>query len=365
MFDLPDTQTLYAALLARDETYEGRAFVGVTTTGIFCRLTCPSRKPKAQNCQWFADVDAARAAGFRPCRRCHPLGLTAEGDPTVSLLMEQLDADPQRRWSEDDLIALGLDPSTVRRAFLRHFGQSFLQMARARRLQAGVASLTTGNAVIEAQLDAGFDSASGFRAAFARLFGHAPQHMRGESQLLADWIDTPLGGMIAIADDEALHLLEFTDRKALAPGLRKLSAAMGGRIGLGRTRITYQVEAELEEYFSGRNGRFTVPVRLLGTEFQQQVWQELQRIPAGETRSYAELAQAIGRPTAMRAVARANATNRLALVVPCHRVIGADGSMTGYAGGLWRKERLIQTERTYARKAIQTGESGISVAVKA
>jgi AraC family transcriptional regulator of adaptative response/methylated-DNA-[protein]-cysteine methyltransferase len=362
MLDLPDTRTLYAALLARDETYEGRAFVGVTTTGIFCRLTCPSRKPRPENCKWFSDPAAARDAGFRPCRRCHPQGATAEGDATVRLLMEQLDADPLRRWSEADLTALGLDPSTVRRAFLRHFGQSFLQMARGRRLQAGMQSLKTGSAVIEAQLDAGFDSASGFRAAFTRLFGHPPHHMRGESQLVADWIDTPLGGMIAIADNEALHLLEFTDRKALAQGLRKLSGAMGGRIGLGRTAITYQVEAQLGDYFNGRDARFTVPVRLFGTEFQKRVWQELQQIPAGQTRSYAQLARAIGQPTAVRAVARANATNRIALVVPCHRVIGADGSMTGYAGGLWRKERLIQTETAYARQAMQAAESGISAA---
>lgn len=348
MLDLTNTDMLYAALLARDPAWEGRALVGVTTTGVFCRLTCPARKPLARNCRWFADADAAQAAGFRPCRRCHPLGATAEGDPLVRDLLAQLDAQPGRRWSEAGLRALGHDPSTVRRAFRRHFGQSFLEMARAARLRGGMARLAKGSAMIEAQMDAGFDSASGFRAAFARLFGHPPHRMRQGSDLLADWIDTPLGGMIAIADDGALHLLEFIDRKALPEGLRRLSVHVGGRVGLGRTPVHDMAEARLAAYFAGQDPRLDVPVALHGTPFQQQVWRALQAIPAGQTRSYAQLAAAIGRPAATRAVARANATNRIALVVPCHRVIGADGTLTGYAGGLWRKERLIAVERGYA-----------------
>ncbi|SNR23132.1 bifunctional transcriptional activator/DNA repair enzyme AdaA [Paracoccus sediminis] len=348
MLDLPDDDILYAALLARDPAWEGRALVGVTTTGIFCRLTCPARKPLARNCRWFASADAARAAGFRPCRRCHPLGATADGDPLVRDLLARLDERPDHRWSESDLLALGHDPSTVRRAFQRHFGQSFLDMARAARLRGAVASLTKGSPMIEAQLDAGFDSASGFRGAFARLFGHPPHRMRQGSDLRADWIDTPLGGMIAIADDQALHLLEFIDRKALPDGLRRLSAHVGGRVGLGRTPVHDLTETRLAAYFAGNAPLLQVPVRLHGTPFQHQVWQALQTIPAGQTRSYAQLAHAIGRPAATRAVARANATNRIALVVPCHRVIGADGTLTGYAGGLWRKERLIAIERGYA-----------------
>ena len=350
MLDLPEAETLYAALIARDPSYEGRALVGVTTTGIFCRLTCPARKPLARNCRWFATPEAAQAEGFRPCRRCHPTGPSAEGEPLVRGLMDQLRADPVRRWSEGDLMDMGLDPSTVRRAFKRQFGRSFLAMARDMRIRGGMQALKEGQQMIEAQLDAGFDSASGFRTAFARLFGHPPHQWRVSADLQADWIDTPLGGMIAIADERALHLLEFIDRKALPQGLRTLSGHVGGRIGLGRNAMIDRTEAELSAYFEGRNPRFSVPVHLHGTDFQQQVWRGLQDIPAGETRSYAALAAAIGRPSAIRAVARANATNRLALVVPCHRVIGADGSMTGYAGGLWRKEKLIQIEHAYGTR---------------
>ena len=343
-----DPDELYAALLARDAAYDGRALVGVTSTGIFCRLSCPARKPRAENCRWFADAVAARAAGFRPCLRCRPEGRLP---PLVAELSTAIAADPARRWCEADLRARGHDPSTVRRLFRRHLGQSFLHLARAARLRQGMTTLSRGGAMIDAQLEAGFDSASGFRDAFARLFGHPPHLLRGGSggdpDLRADWLDTPLGGMIAIADDAALHLLEFTDRKALPQGLRRLSAMAGGRIGLGRTAVTDRTEAALEAFFAGRCGRLDLPLRLRGTPFQTRVWEALREIPAGRTRSYAQLAATIGQPRAVRAVAAANGANRLALVVPCHRVIGTDGTMTGYAGGLWRKERLIALERGY------------------
>lgn len=350
LFPLPDPATLHAALVRRDPAFEGRAWVGVTTTGIFCRLTCPARKPRPENCRWFDSPAGALGAGFRPCRRCHPLDAEIAGDPAVQRLLALLDDDPARRWTESDVAALGLDPSTVRRAFRRHLGMTFLELARQRRLRKGVRGLTAGAPVIEAQLDAGFDSSSGFRDAFARLFGHPPAAMvRGEPPLLvADWIDTPLGGMIAVVDERSLHLLEFTDRKALAPELRRLSAAVRGRIGLGRNAVTDAAEAQLGRFFAARSGDFDLPLTLHGTPFLRSVWRELQRIPPGATVSYGELAARIGRPTAARAVARANGANQIAIVIPCHRVIGADGSLTGYAGGLWRKQALIGIERQLA-----------------
>lgn len=350
LFPLPQPDTLHAALLRRDPAYEGRAWVGVTTTGIFCRLTCPARKPLAENCRWFDSPAAALSAGFRPCRRCHPLGPEAAGDPVVQRLLAMLNADPARRWTEADVAQAGLDPSTVRRAFRRHTGMTFLELARQMRLREGMRGLAAGAPVIAAQMDAGFDSASGFRDAFARLFGHPPAAMTGAAPLLlADWIDTPLGGMIAVADARSLHLLEFTDRRGLGAELRRLSAGAGGRIGLGRTAITERAERQLTRYFAAESGDFDVPLTLHGTPFLREVWRELQRIPPGATISYGDLAQRIGRPTAARAVARANGANQIAIVIPCHRVIGADGTLTGYAGGLWRKQALIGIERRLAQ----------------
>ena len=345
----------YAALLARDPAEDGRWFVGVRTTGIFCRSTCPARKPKRENCAFFETVAECLAAGFRPCLRCSPVQPAAQAEPMVRDLVRRLQEAPARRWREADVAALGYDPSSVRRAFRRHFGTTFLALARQSRLGQGFVALGKADSVISAQLDAGFDSSSGFRDAFARLLGIAPGHLCADAALRADWIGTPIGAMLAVSDREGLHLLEFVDRRALPGELRRLAAQHPGGIGVGRFGPTDQVAAELADYFAGRSARFDTPLKLAGTPFSRTVWQALREIPAGETRSYAALAVAIGRPTAMRAVARANGANQLAIVVPCHRVIGADGSLTGYGGGLWRKQNLIDIETGYRQSATRMG----------
>lgn len=347
----PSDEELYAALVNRDPAYDGRYYVGVTSTGIFCRLTCPARKPLAKNCQFFETPGACMEAGFRPCKRCSPLKPAAEADPTIRRLLTALEDDPERVWREADIVAMGLDPSTVRRAFKRQYGTTFLDMARMTRMRGGMKRLVEGAKVIDAQLEAGFESPSGFRTAFAKLLGVAPGSFTGDELLKADWIDTPLGPMIAVCDAHNLHLLEFVERKGLANELQRFSKASPGGIGIGRTSITDQIEDELKVFFAGESNGFQTPVAMHGTPFFRDVWRELQKIPHGQTRSYKDIAEAVGRPTAMRAVARANGSNQIAIVIPCHRVIGADGSLTGYAGGLWRKQKLIDLEQEYARKA--------------
>lgn len=345
---LPSETGLYDALIARDPGYDGRVYVGVTTTGVFCRLTCPARKPKRENCRFFDSVGAVMEAGFRPCKRCHPLLGNEAMEPMVRALLEGLEDDPQYRWSEPELSRRGYDPSTVRRAFQRQFGMTFLAMARQRRLASGFSSLSQGNPVIDAQLDAGYESPSAFRTAFARLLGQAPGSFRKDALLKADWIDTPLGAMIAVADKRSLHLLEFADRKALPAELRRLFKATKGSIGFGRTEATERTAQQLSEFFAGTRPAFDVPLTYHGSEFTRSVWDALRRIPAGHTRSYSDLATSLERPSATRAVARANGANQIAILIPCHRVLGADGSLTGYGGGLWRKRRLIEIERHYA-----------------
>jgi AraC family transcriptional regulator of adaptative response/methylated-DNA-[protein]-cysteine methyltransferase len=350
LFALPDHPTLYRALLDRDARYDGQAFVGVATTGIFCRLTCSARKPRSENCAFYATVAECLHAGFRPCKRCHPMRPSASDDPAVAALLAALDRRPERRWSEADLVRMGFDPSTVRRRFKRQFGMTFLDLARQRRLRDGFESLARGDKVIAAQLDAGFESPSAFRKAFARLLGRAPGELARGDLLMADWIATPLGDMIAVSSRSQLHLLEFVGRRALPAELAVVEREAMGRLGLGTPPPTDQVREELAAFFAGRSAEFRTPLAPGGTAFARQVWDELRRIPAGETRSYSDIARTIGRPSAVRAVARANGANRIALVIPCHRVIGADGALTGYGGGLWRKQRLIQIERQYRRK---------------
>ncbi|MBM7069198.1 bifunctional transcriptional activator/DNA repair enzyme AdaA [Actibacterium sp. 188UL27-1] len=345
LFVLPSDDTLYQALLDRDPSYDGRAYVGVTTTGVFCRLTCPARKPKRENSVFHETVAACMEAGFRPCKRCQPLAVSDQ--PVVTDLIGALQENPAHRWREGDIAARGHDPSTVRRVFKRQFGMTFLDMARLTRLRLGAEALTEGGRVIDAQLDAGFSSASGFRAAFAQMLGVPPGSLRDDAMLKADWIDTPLGAMIAVSDRHALHVLEFHGRKALRTELATLQTRNRTKIGVGRFGPTDQIAGELEAYFAGRSAAFDTPLALSGTPFNRTVWDALRQIPAGQTCSYAELAQAIGQPTATRAVARANGANQIAIVIPCHRVIGTDGTLTGYGGGLWRKRWLNDHERTF------------------
>ncbi|MGI9285107.1 MAG: bifunctional transcriptional activator/DNA repair enzyme AdaA [Pseudomonadales bacterium] len=345
LFELPSDDVLYAALTARDPSYEGFAYVGVTSTGIFCRLTCTARNPKRENVVFYDSVKACMEAGFRPCLRCKPLARAGAQDSVVKTLIAALEEAPQRRWREVDLTAMGLDPSTVRRAFKRHFGMSFIEMARLRRVGRAVDGLSANAQVIDAQLDAGFQSGSGFRAAFKRIIGDTPNGIRGREMLRADWIETPVGPMIAVADEHALHLLEFFDRKALPTELQRLKKATGSTIGVGRFPPIAQIAAELERYFAGESVAFKTRLALHGSLFTQTVWDSLRNIPTGETRSYSVMAADIGKPSASRAVARANGANQIAIVIPCHRVIGAKGALTGYGGGLWRKEWLLKHEK--------------------
>lgn len=350
MFDLPDDEVLYTALLGRDAAWDGRAWVGVSSTGVFCRLTCPARKPKRENCTFYDTMGAAIEAGYRACKRCHPMAPAAEGEPAVKALLAALEADPARRWAEGDVAAMGYDLSTVRRAFKRHFGMTFLEMARLGRLRAGGAELVGGASVIEAQMEAGYASGSAFRAAFAEWTGLAPGAFVKNAMLRADWIETPMGAMVAVSSEGALHLLEFTERKALPAELAALRRDAKGSLGFGRFASTDQIEREMADFMSGQSALFETPLRPLGTPFTQEVWRALREIPAGQTRSYSQLARDMGRPDATRAVARANGANPIAIVIPCHRVLGADGSLTGYGGGLWRKQKLIELERGFAAK---------------
>lgn len=344
LFTLPDDDALYQALIDRDPAYDGFAFVGVKSTGIFCKLTCPARKPKRENTTFFDSVAGCLEAGFRPCKRCRPLARSGELGPMIEDLVAALEADPERRWREDDVVSRGYDPSTVRRAFKRQFGLTFLDMARLRRIGRAADKIAAGTPVIDAQLEAGFESDSGFREAFARALGHAPA-ASADTVLRADWIRTPIGPVLAIADKQDLKLLEFFDRPILSRQLAKLQKSSRSGIAFGRHGAIDQVESEMADYFDNRRTGFKTPLSPAGTAFETMAWSALQEIPLGVTRSYSEQATAIGKPSATRAVARANGANPIAIVIPCHRVIGADGSLTGYGGGLWRKTWLLEHER--------------------
>ncbi len=186
------------------------------------------------------------------------------------------------------------------------------------------------------------------REGVIRAVEDTPPGLEGRDLLKADWIDTPLGAMLAVGDQHALHLVEFFDRKALPGELGRLRKAARSAIAFGRTAAIDAIEAELAGYFAGRSADFATPLALHGSDFTRQVWQGLRRIPAGIRLSYAALAEKLDRPAAFRAVARANGANPFAIVVPCHRLVGSDGALTGYGGGLWRKRWLLEHEKRWA-----------------
>jgi AraC family transcriptional regulator of adaptative response/methylated-DNA-[protein]-cysteine methyltransferase len=260
-------------------------------------------------------------------------------------LLTDLEASPDRRWSDGDLRERGLEPGRVRRWFKTQYGMTFHAYQRGVRLGKALGQLRNGAPVTRTAFESGYDSLSGFNDAFQQLVGRSPGASRDTRAVTLTRILTPLGPMIAGATDEGLCLLEFSDRRMLERQLRHIAKRFPGPLAPGRHPVLDRIEHELRLYFDGQLRDFSVDLVVPGSEFQQTVWQALQRIPYGETRSYAEQAAAIGRPDAVRAVARANGDNRIAIVIPCHRVIGADGTLTGYGGGLWRKRWLLDLEQ--------------------
>lgn len=334
----------YKALIEKNREYEGLFFVGVKTTGVFCRPTCPARKPKFENCEFFETAQEALLASYRPCQRCRPLSFPQQASDLVQKLVEAVEANPEKRWKDKDFKEMSVDISTARRHFKKRFGMTFVAYARARRMGLAMKQIRSGETVIEAQLSAGYESGSGFRDAFSRIMGAAPTRLEDQKILKAHWFDTPLGPMIAIADEEALYLLEFVDRRGLEREVERLRKKTKRAIIPGCTRPIQSIEKELGRYFEGKLTEFKTPLCLLGSLFQNSVWEELQKIPFGETCSYSHIAKAIGKPAACRAVAQANGSNCIAIVIPCHRVINTNGELGGYGGGKKRKEWLINHE---------------------
>lgn len=345
MITAENKKEYYQALLGKKAEYEGVFFVGVKTTGVFCRPTCSARKPKFENCEFFENAQQALLASFRPCKRCQPLSHPNHVSKLIQVLVEAVEENPEKRWKDKDFRELSVDASTARRQFKKRFGMTFVEYARARRMGLAMKQIRSGEAVIDAQLATGYESSSGFRDAFSRIMGAAPTKLGQSNILKASWLDTPLGPMIAIADEKALYLLEFVDRRGLEREVERLRKKTKSAIIPGHTQPVRSIENELKMYFEGTLIEFKTPLFFLGSPFQKRVWEELKKIPSGETRSYSEIAKAIGQPIAFRAVANANGANQFAIVIPCHRVINTNGELGGYGGGLTRKKWLINHEK--------------------
>lgn len=345
MLSAANQKKYYKAFIEKDSYYEGIFYVGVKSTGIFCRPTCSARKPKFINCEFFTTAQAALLAAFRPCQRCQPLSHPNEVSPLIRTLVQAIEAEPDKRWKISDLEKFSIDVSTAQRQFKKRFGMTFIAYARARRMGLAMKQIKAGESVITAQLTVGYESSSGFREAFSRIIGAAPSKITADTILKAAWFDTPLGPMIAVGDEKSLYLLEFVDRRGLEREVEQLRLKTKSAIIPGMTAPITMIQKELQDYFAGELQQFQTPIILLGSEFQKTVWCELQRIAYGSTKSYGEIAKILGKKTAFRAVARANGTNQLAIIIPCHRVVNSNGELAGYSGGVARKQWLLEHEK--------------------
>jgi AraC family transcriptional regulator, regulatory protein of adaptative response / methylated-DNA-[protein]-cysteine methyltransferase len=341
---LPAADEMYAAVVARDTRYDGIFFTAVRTTGIFCRPSCPARRPERRNVEFFGSPATAMTHGYRPCLRCRPLEPRGSTPEPIRRLLIAVEADPARRLRDADLRTLGLEPAAVRRWFRRHHGMTFHAYQRARRMATAIGELARGTPVTHAAFGNGYDSLSGFQDALRQVTGKSPARSRTSRVVHLAHVLTPLGPMLLGSDDDGICLLEFVDRRMLATQLERIRQRLRCAFLPGRSDAGREAEAQLLEYFDRTRRTFTVPLVTPGTDFQQRTWRALREIPWGTTRSYAEQARMIGAPQAVRAVARANGDNRIAIIIPCHRVIGADGRLTGYGGGLWRKAWLLHHE---------------------
>ena len=343
---LPDKITMYNALLNKDSSFEGIFFVGVKTTGIFCRPTCTERKPKPENVDFFSTVKEALQYGYRPCKVCNPLQLNGEAPEWLKELLKFIDEMKITLITNSILKERDIDPSRVRRWFKKNHGMTFQTYLRLLRVNKAFGQIKYGEKVLESAFDTGYESLSGFAEAFKKTTGFSPSKSKNKNIISVTRILTPLGPMLAGATENGICLLEFVDRRMLETQIKRLKKIFNAEFIPGENKHFVELNKQLTEYFEGKRKEFTLPLLLNGTDFQQKVWKELQKIPFGSTRSYQEQAVALENPKAVRAVAKANGDNRISIIIPCHRVIGKNGRLVGYGGGMWRKQFLLNLEKS-------------------
>ncbi|MEX2602237.1 MAG: methylated-DNA--[protein]-cysteine S-methyltransferase [Balneolaceae bacterium] len=345
--ELFDTEVMAKAFMTKDSSFDGLFYIGVKTTGIFCSPSCSAKKAKRENLHFFRSTAEALVAGYRPCKICKPIQKPGSTPKAIKQLIEKVTRNPSIKLGETELKQAGSDPDTVRRWFKRHHGITFHEWHRALRINTAFKKMENGASVTDSAYDAGYDSLSGFNDSFRSIFGRSPSESRGRRVIDLHRFDTPLGPMIACASGMKLCMLEFSDQAIQESELKDWANEMDATVMAGKNDLFGQLETELEEYFKGSRKAFTIPLHTPGTPFQMAVWRQLQSIPYGATCSYKEQAEAIGKPKAVRAVANANGMNRITIIIPCHRVIGSDGTLTGYGAGIWRKKYLLDLEKKY------------------
>ncbi|PIB34464.1 XRE family transcriptional regulator [Reichenbachiella sp. 5M10] len=340
-------QSYYKALLDRDQAFVGIFFVAVKTTSVFCIATCRARKPKLQNVEFFTSFKEALDHGYRPCKVCKPTENTNEAPDQVQDAIELIKNHPKEKITDYQLREKNISPEVVRRWFNKNYGMTFQTYQRMYRINNAYQELRKGKNATNTAFDTGFESLSGFGYTYKKLIGNSPKRSLDKNLILINRLTTPLGPMFVCATNRGICLLEFVDRRMLETEFDDIQRRLNANIISGENEHIKQVKKELQEYFEGKRQSFDVKLETPGTDFQNSAWAYLQKIEYGQTVTYQQQAEKINHPKAIRAVARANGHNRISIIIPCHRVIGKDGTMTGYGGGIERKKWLIAHEQNH------------------
>jgi AraC family transcriptional regulator of adaptative response/methylated-DNA-[protein]-cysteine methyltransferase len=338
----------WQAVLSRDSRLDNEFVFAVRSTGVYCRPSCPARRPLRENVQFFTFPEDAEEAGYRPCLRCHPRGTSVPGHQSdlVRDACQAIDESSEPVRLADLGAQLGVSPAHLQRTFKRVMGVTPRQYAESVRASRFKQQVRDGDSVTGAMYVAGYGSSSRLYESASHTFGMTPASYRrgGEGATIAYTIlDCPLGRLLVAATDRGICAVSLGDSdEALyaelageypAAGLHRDDAGLGEWAGA------------IVRYMDGAQAYLDLPLDIAATAFQLRVWEELRAIPYGATRSYSEIARRLGEPGAARAVAQACAHNRVALLIPCHRVVREGGDPGGYRWGTWRKERLLNAER--------------------
>ncbi|MFD2564960.1 bifunctional transcriptional activator/DNA repair enzyme AdaA [Aquimarina rubra] len=338
-------ETYYKALLERKESFVGIFFVGVKTTSVFCIATCRARKPKLENVEFYTSFKEALDHGYRPCKICKPTENANEAPEPVEKAITLVKQNPKEKITDDQLRKLAISPEVVRRWFKKNYGMTFQAYQRMYRINNAFQELKKGKNTTHTAFDSGYESLSGFGYTFKKVIGKSPQKITDKTLILISRLTTPLGPMFVCATEKGVCLLEFVDRRMLETEFQDLQKRLQAQIIAGENEHMKQAKKEITEYFEGKRKTFEVALETPGTDFQNAVWHSLQEIKYGQVTTYQSQAEKIKNPKAIRAVAAANGCNRISIIIPCHRVIGKDGSMTGYGGGIERKQWLLTHEK--------------------
>ena len=340
----PTDSSRWQAVLDRDPAADGHFLYAVRTTRIYCRPTCPSKRAKREHVAFYVNPEEAEGAGYCACYRCRPdeVGHLQQLVARVQALLESTQPEPSLRELAE---TVGLSPSHLQRTFKRATGLSPKQYAVARREARFKEELREDKRITTAMYDAGYGSSRALYTEVSKDLGMKPKIYQkgGEGERISFGLfDSSLGRMLIAATPKGIVALRFGEDDAL---LEELRGEFPAAILEEDPASLSQHQGAVEDYLSGAAQVLELPLNLEATEFQTRVWQALREVPYGETRSYSELAVMIGQPTAVRAVARALATNPVALVIPCHRIVRASGELSGYRWGAERKEALIAQEQ--------------------